>query len=287
MGRSKALILAAALAIGATTSALAADLLPPPPPMVEAAPPVPEYGGWYLRGDVGVGATQMSGWRSSMQPYNADGAVNTTVAAPAYSSLGDTANFSAGVGYQFNNWFRADLTGEYRTDANYRASQVYSFQTAPGVYAPLAGDGYFGKFGSTLFMANGYVDLGTWHGVTPFVGAGVGVAFNSLKNFEDGPALGFAHDTNPTNFAWAVMAGLGMNVTRNLKLELAYRYLDLGDIHSNPIICLQATGCGLEQHHFHVASHDVRLGFRYAFGGVDYAPAPEPMPMRRPLVSKY
>ena len=34
-------------------------------------------------------------------------------------------------------------------------------------------------------MFNGYADLGTWSGVTPYVGAGVGFAYNKLSGFTD------------------------------------------------------------------------------------------------------
>ena len=38
-----------------------------------------------------------------------------------------------------------------------------------------------GAVSSAVFLANGYVDIGTWWGVTPFVGAGVGGAATSSR----------------------------------------------------------------------------------------------------------
>ena len=32
--------------------------------------------------------------------------------------------FGVGVGYRFNNWFRADITGEYRSSANLNGIEV-------------------------------------------------------------------------------------------------------------------------------------------------------------------
>jgi opacity protein-like surface antigen len=57
MGSLKSYAIAGAVALGASSSALAADL--PPPPMMEPhAPRASSIGsGWYLRGDVGVGGT--------------------------------------------------------------------------------------------------------------------------------------------------------------------------------------------------------------------------------------
>ena len=64
MGRSKLAALARSLtllaSVGAPSFALAADLgLPPPPPPPPAPIPVDVGGGWYLRGDVGVGASEL------------------------------------------------------------------------------------------------------------------------------------------------------------------------------------------------------------------------------------
>lgn len=282
MGRSKALILAAAAVIGASASARAADLLPPPP-MVEPPPPV-DFGGWYLRGDVGVGALQISSWRHTLQP-NAFGALPNGPILPLYANLGDTAFAGAGVGYQINNWFRFDVTGEYRIMSNYNAGIAWTFPGATNIGL----DQYHASLGTALFMANGYVDLGTWCGITPFVGAGVGVAFHNLQGLTDyglglgNGGFGFARDTQPTNFAWAVMAGLGYNVTPNLKLEVGYRFLDMDRVTSNPIACSAAAACFHERHSFNVVSHDVRLGFRYLIAS---APPPVLMPPP-PLIRKY
>src|SRR5208283_3607756 len=109
MGRSKALILATLVATGASSAAFGADLLPPPP-QLEPPPPM----------DVGVGALQMSSWRSTLQPIDETGqslATSGDYIIPAFASIGDTTFAGVGVGYQFNHWFRADITGEYRTEA--------------------------------------------------------------------------------------------------------------------------------------------------------------------------
>ena len=236
-------------------------------------------GGWYLRGDVGVGALQMSDWRQTLQPFDETGqsfANSGNYFVPAFATLGDQAFAGVGAGYQFNRWFRADITGEYRTEANYRAG-VAGVNAYSGWNAL---DTYSAGLSTSVFMANAYVDLGTWRGVTPFIGGGVGIASHRLSGLYDAGG-GVAQDMTQANFAWAVMAGLALNVTPNLKLELGYRYLDMGNITSNPIQCLQPQGCWQEQHSFHVASQDVRLGFRYAFGGAPVYMSPPP------LVTKY
>jgi opacity protein-like surface antigen len=274
-GRSSACILAALVAASVISRASAADLLPEP---MEPAPPPPpvEFSGWYLRGDIGYGATQISDWRSTLAPVNAFGNPPPAV-LPVFASLGDSGFFDAGFGYQFNNWLRVDLTGEYRTQANYRAAVTW-FDPGTG---NAGADVYSAGHNAALFLANGYIDLGTWFGITPFVGGGVGLVARGLDGLIDN-TFGYARDTSKTSFAWHVGAGLAFNVTPNFKMELGYRYLDMGSIKSNPIVCLQVAACWYEQQSFSVASHDVRLGFRYHFAQaapVVFAPPP--------LVSKY
>ena len=99
-------------------------------------------------------------------------------------------------------------------------------------------------------MFNGYVDLGTWSGITPYVGAGVGFAYNKLFGFTDtgyaysdgvqSPTGGYSDDGGKWNFAWGLMAGLSFDVTQNLKLDLGYRYLDYGKFTSGVVALLDA-----------------------------------------------
>lgn len=288
MGRLIALLLAAALAAGAAASAQAADLMMPPPPPPPMEPPPADFGGWYLRGDVGVGATQLYDLRSTfIDP-------TVLVPAPAFNgmSIGDAAFAGAGVGYQFNSWFRFDATAEYRTAAQYSAIQSYSdIWSAPGAspcgFSARCHDIYHGQHSAAVFLANAYFDLGTWYGITPFVGGGVGVGTNWLQNFYDVSAqpaggFGYSRDRMQTNFAWQLSAGLAYNVTPNLKLEVGYRYLDLGRFNTNVIACQGVAVCPGEVQSFSLASHDVRVGFRYVIPTLGPPPPPPP-----PLMRKY
>ena len=36
-----------------------------------------------------------------------------------------------------------------------------------------------------LFLANAYADVGTFYGITPYVGAGIGTSYNTISHFRD------------------------------------------------------------------------------------------------------
>ena len=257
-------LLLVALAASATSLAEAADLPMPPAPPVAVAVPVVELGAWYLRGDVGVGAVQGSNFHSTIEPGYANGAfvLPNGPIVPAFAAVGDSALFDFGFGYQFNSWLRGDLTGEYRSEATYRRGIATAWWTPGGVGTNY--DVYSAGLGTALFMANGYVDIGSWRGVTPFVHAGVGLASHNFRGLNDrGGAV--AMDAHPTNLAWAVGAGLAFSVTPNFKIEVSYRYIDMGGIGSNRLEYCLNQPCFNERQWLHVASNDIRLGFRFLF----------------------
>ena len=100
-------------------------------------------------------------------------------------------------------------------------------------------DTYHATKSEWVVLANAYVDLGTWWCVTPFIGAGVGGARVTIYGLHRrrhrqhwrrrAPASPSATASSKWNFAWAVHAGLAYRVTPNFTVELAYRYLDMGD----------------------------------------------------------
>jgi opacity protein-like surface antigen len=259
-----------AMSIGAAS---AADMAIPV--VYEPAPQV--FSGWYLRGDIG-----MSNQKLKELDYF------RYATAPGFTWLDkggfDSAPFfGLGIGYQFNNWFRMDLTGEYRGKADFHALDRYD----------TGSNEYGGTKSEWLFMANAYVDLGTWWCVTPFIGAGVGFAKINIDHFTDMNTLaaggGYAESGSTTNFAWALHAGLAYKVTPNFTVELAYRYLDMGDGETGIAYNLNGTTSGQVFTFKDITSHDIKFGMRWALdGGIGKGPvapavyAPPPAPIYTP-----
>jgi opacity protein-like surface antigen len=300
MAKYRALIIAGGAFFALARAAGAADLLPPPPAL-EPPPPAPmEFNGWYLRGDVGVGiSANAPNLYNSPDPIAAGLASGYYLGAPTQafynSTISAAMNFDLGVGYQFNNWFRFDVTGEYRGGSHFQSLYVLNDAGNVGTHNPTQlADFYRGDISSWVGLVNGYVDLGTWYGITPYVGAGVGVARNTLSGMTDqgevtiggstGPSGGYFSDGSKTNFAWALMTGLDFDVTQNLKLELGYRYLDLGKYTSGGSNCLGTCGGGVPNYVMSkndLAYSDFRIGLRWMIGEESYPPPPQP------LVRKY
>ncbi|MCC6888312.1 MAG: porin family protein [Hyphomicrobiales bacterium] len=262
-------ILAFAGALFSTTAAIAADFPAalPAPPVVRV--PAPEVLGWYLRGDVGVGNQS---FRSFDYTQTAGGPWPDTWRIDQ-KDIKDTFFFAAGLGYAWNNWLRFDVTGEYRADVKFKA--VGSYENGAG---DRAFDLYDGDHAAAVFLLNAYLDLGTWWCITPFIGVGVGAAYHMTSALSDigintnglgASAFGYA-DSNSSNwaFAWAAHAGVSYAVTSSFKVELAYRYLNMGSAQTAEVLC-GASGCGTgsgPRAHYHLKnldSHDFKLGVRW------------------------
>lgn len=274
MGSLKTLAYAGAVAMVATSAAFstatAADLMAPPPMMAPPPPPMAEgMSGLYLRGDVGVGIVNHDGFH---QPELA-----TAGGSWLRTSIGDSALMGVGIGYQFNSWLRFDLTGEYRTGASIGGTDTYRFACPWTAGSCTSGttinrsNQWSGHVSSIVGLANAYVDLGTWNGLTPFVGAGVGVARNRVYGVTDYDPSdlgggGYASEKTKTNLAWALHAGLAYDVTSTFKVELAYRYLNMGDAVSGQLNCVHPTGGTCTYGPLKVKnldSSDIKLGVRW------------------------
>ena len=176
--RSVKYLVAAGAASLLSSAAFAADMpIMSPPQPYYAPPPVEEFGGWYLRGDIGFSNQNVKSVRDT------NSAAYDNVAVSSTGSFDSAGIYGGGVGYRFNNWFRADVTGEYRGKSNFTGLDVI---TGTGPFTGFVGtDAYSATKSELVFLANAYVDLGTWYCITPFVGAGVGTARVSIANFTD------------------------------------------------------------------------------------------------------
>lgn len=146
--RSVKSLLAAGAATLISSMAFAADMpIAAPPPMYAPVAPPADFGGWYLRGDVGMTNQRAKSIESALPA-----GYSKTTEGLGFDSAG---LFDLGVGYRFNNWFRADLIGQYRGKSNLHGSDNV---VGPGFVGV---NNYTGSKSEWVVMANAYVDLGT------------------------------------------------------------------------------------------------------------------------------
>ncbi len=230
-----------ALAAGllAAGAGRAADMprFPMPEPVKGGSETIYEFrSGWYLRGDIGYRYNKMTG-------------IDATPAVTA-RSLDNNVTFGGGFGYK-HGFLRADVTLDY------------------GIRTPIRGGVggnpafYSGKLDTVTALFNGYVDLGTWEGITPYVGAGIGATRMNLTDYmTNATAPATAIPTAQTwQMSWAAMAGFSYQFMPNMALDVGYRYLKMGDAISGP------DSAGNVAKFRNLSAQEVRVGLRFM---IDY-----------------
>ena len=162
----KLILLAGFAVLPFAAAANAADV--EPPPVAEEN----DVTSFYLRGDLGWSFLEWSGGDDD-----------------SAFSLG------GGVGYQFNENMRADVTADWSGEYN----------VAPGA-----------DMSTTTVLGNLYFDWANDSPFTPYVGAGIG--------------YGWVDDTpsgNDSGIAYGLAAGVSMGLTDNIDLDVGYRFRDI------------------------------------------------------------
>jgi opacity protein-like surface antigen len=194
---------------------------------------VTEYvSGWYLRGDIGYRTNTTIGSASSAFPL------------PTNTDFADVATFGGGGGYKAG-WFRADVTIDYAGRAGF---------TGDGPYA----GAFSGKVESWTALGNVYLDLGTWNGLTPYVGIGAGAV--TFRTYDYAAPLGILtlDYQSKTEFAWAYMAGVAWCFAPRWLVDFSYRRMNLGEVKFNTALINELTLKDLTANEF-------RIGLRYNF----------------------
>lgn len=127
-------------------------------------------------------------------------------------------------------------------------------------------------------MANLYYDFGNFRGFSPYVGAGIGGAYNVMDGvyFTENPLLvnTIAGD-DKLAFAWQVMAGVGYQVSERVVLDFGYRYVDLGTAQSGRVDNAGFVNPRVEVDD--LTAHEFKVGLRFHLGGAASHVVGEPM----------
>lgn len=266
-----ALLLAASAVLPGFATAADYD----PPVIMDEAPevvPVEVGSGWYLRGDLGYSVANKTG-TYSYRTFDGMGGYGASTFTDA--EVKKDLSYGIGFGYHFNDMLRADLTVD-RMNTRFEGSTFSAFPCTPA----LAGTSCRSEDGADLdmysIMASGYVDIATVAGFTPYVGAGAGYTKVNWKGLENSTyCVGCAGNglvsvtnhpgANDWRFTWQAMAGVAYAVTKNLKLDLGYRYrqVEKGDMFGWDRASAAAGASGVQGFDGKLQQHEVRLGLRY------------------------
>ena len=181
--RSVKSFIAAGAATLLSSAVFAADMAIAPPPY--AAPVVEDFGGWYLRGDIGFSNQRVDRLNNAL-----DSSLTSSVQDNSFNTAGI---FGLGVGYRFNNWFRGrrhwTISRQFATSTAqthrlhcWRAPSVPILITAPNP------NGWSWPTPMSISVPGG--------ASRPFIGAGVGCRADHDLGFTDAgipiPAAGGA-----------------------------------------------------------------------------------------------
>ena len=267
-------ILAIILTLGLSTAASAMDL---PPQVYAPETSIDGVGqGWYIRGDLGY-----AGWIANANPnYNV-----VTGNGPTYSNVefddsrfGKHMSYGAGMGYQLNEFLRADATMDFFSADMSGSSLIGSRCATTEATGTNCGFTHSGSFRGIGLLANAYVDLGTYAGLTPYVGGGAGLTQVSWGTITHngfcvdgtqsctGNTYGATSSTGMDSwrFTYALMAGMSYDLTSSLKLDLGYRFskIDGGDMFEYNATSTALGASGAQGTDEGLSRHEFRAGLR-------------------------
>ncbi|WP_299939341.1 outer membrane beta-barrel protein [uncultured Nitratireductor sp.] len=308
---SRLLVSTAIIAVASVVGSNAADY--DPPIVFDDTPdivPVEIGSGWYLRGDIAYNFERT--YKNRSIAFGDPFATPAPFIAPVLWSLEEKEGVfsgSVGMGYSFSDMFRGDVelgflskdttnitgtgscggTEVVELDTTNAAGEPVTIRTESAGSRPCAGN--IGVENSSWnAMVNGYVDLGTINGFTPYIGAGVGVAYTPYELNVTGVCSGSRNivsngaDTLTTSFlchgqsspdgadveyvklklknrpfslAYSLSAGFAYQMTQNTKLDVGYRYLSAPKAE---YISISPDGYGIGEG---LDYHQLRVGLRY------------------------
>lgn len=229
--------------------------------------------GFYTSLKAGISDTKFDNSKDQITSYESDVSFNETF----HNKDADKSiypSISAAVGFDFskisNVNARAELEYTYKDKAKFSPSinkvTVEFDGNSETIDAPEGISSFFiNELRTQSLMFNAYYDFKNTSKFTPYVSAGAGVT--RVKNTQtlnpqlsEETNLGLSDTSN--SFTWSAGAGVAYKVTENVALDLAYRYVDAGEIEFKNSVAQEAAKLKSTAD---LTSHDYSLGIRYNF----------------------
>jgi opacity protein-like surface antigen len=263
-------------------------LIPAPIPdygavAVPGVVPVPEGFTYYLRADLGWGFSTSRRYTENGAIYGADASPFVSTAPFGFGgvSMGDASGdgvFLGTVGYgaYFTPRLRGDLTIDFRRGRELSAEGTYSYLTSGGGSIINGAVREKIDINNAVALANLYWDLLPRGFFTPYIGAGLGLAYyDATRSYLDFavPLAGIPLAPQTTTFrskdtgvtlAAALMAGATFAIDQHWLIDVNYRALYMDEVE----VVTNVTGDGLSFNSSRVTiggtwEHQARIGLRY------------------------
>ena len=165
------------------------------------------------------------------------------------------------VGYDFNLVNDVPLRAEF--EYAWRGKKEMVNERFDAVNPPNDGN-IKSKVGAQSFFFNGYFDIHNDSPVTPYIGAGLGLArvsSESLVTIDNVPG-NMSISKTKTNFAWNIGAGAAFEISDSVVLDVGYRYADFGKVDGSTSVVVPPYTINASMD-TKVKTHEVLLGLRF------------------------
>jgi opacity protein-like surface antigen len=235
--------------------------------------------GLYVRGGLGVDWSHETRFRdkdcAQTEPPALFGCQLGNDGRPiaARGDFGTPVALEAGIGYRLLPAFRTEALVSYRPDLDF--SGRANFLNTPGaqpVYAE--GDSLTGMLVGYLDIAAlGVPSIGA---LEPFVGAGLGISRHHIESVDyHFPGLGAEASTitqggAATTFSYLLTAGTALRLSERVRLDVSYRYSDLGEVETEagPALITRSSGTfdlGIAGTKADLRTQGIAASFRFTF----------------------
>jgi OmpA-OmpF porin, OOP family len=211
-------------------------------------------GGFYIGAEGGIN------WL-----LNTSSTANVTV--PGFGSGSGTVNINPNLGWTAGGMIGYDFIGpRVELEGNYRDNT--GTLTVPGAIGSAGFD-----FNQTSVMANLLYDFMPGSTIVPYIGAGLGVAFQNLS--------GLNQSSSTTQFAYQGIIGVGYNATPSIRLNLEGRYFGTTNPNYNFNGNVGGTAFSVGGN-FPNNNFSLMASLQWKFGAPEAAPPPPPPPVSSP-----
>lgn len=242
------------------------------------AAPAPAAG-WYVRGALGYEASPAADFTdadcASSRPPALFGCAAGCDGQPigAYGDFGRFPLAEGAFGRQIFPWLRADLSLAYRFRMDYEGNANF---LSVGSVQPVSvrGDSLSGMVNVFIDISGFLAEKKLWR-FQPYIGGGIGLAHNRIDRmtflFPQNAGrhkLSVTPSGDRTNLAFMAALGTGVILTERLRLDISYRYFDLGRVETDPgqmVMNTAPAGIAVNSIETRLKTHGLAVGLRYHF----------------------